>query len=213
MLFKRHRVPLASFSGKKISAIDVYGACKPIDRIDNGMDDISTQRLGVCRAQSLCASGLDFVWRSFHAPPKHIVLPARIDADDGPHSMIVRHDHHPRRPNHVDDGEHIRMKELFDSSALGLSQSFEDCRRVGHRAGQHLTDCFVSWILGKRRAAVSNKPFCLKHEDLHRREGEECHWGAEYTDLMSQKTVHKAMSALPQKADIRILITCDWASS
>jgi len=30
---------------------------------------------------------------------------------------------------------------------------------------------------------------------------------------MSQKTVHKAMSALPQKADIRILITCDWASS
>jgi hypothetical protein len=25
--------------------------------------------------------------------------------------------------------------------------------------------------------------------------------------------VHKAMSALPPKADIRILITCDWASS
>jgi hypothetical protein len=70
----------------------------------------------------------------------------------------------------------------------GLPQSLEDCRRVRHRAGQHLTDCFVSWILGKRRAAVSNKPFRLKHQDLHRRESEERHWGAEYSDLMSQKT-------------------------
>ena len=35
MLLKRHKVPLASFSGEKIAAVDVYGACQPIDRIDN----------------------------------------------------------------------------------------------------------------------------------------------------------------------------------
>src|SRR5262249_53248344 len=63
---------------------------------------------------------LDFVWRSFHAPPKHIVLPARVNTDDGPHSMIVGHDHHSWRPNHFDDGERIRMKEFLDFSALGL---------------------------------------------------------------------------------------------
>src|SRR6476620_131570 len=81
------------------------------------------------------APAASILWRSFHAPPKHIVLPARVNADDGPHSMIVRHDHHHRRPNHVDDGEHIRLKELFDSSALGLAQFFEDCRRIAYRAG------------------------------------------------------------------------------
>jgi hypothetical protein len=40
MLFKRHGVPFASFGGEKIAAVDVYGACKLIDRIDNGMDDV-----------------------------------------------------------------------------------------------------------------------------------------------------------------------------
>src|SRR5262245_36833579 len=168
MLLKRHRVPLASFSGEKIATIDVYGARKLIDRIDNGMDDVSAQRLSVHRAQGLRASCLDFVWRSFHAPPKHIVLPARVNTDDGPHSMIVGHDHHSWRPNHFDDGERIRMKEFLDFSALGLSQSFEDCRLIGHRASEHHTDCFESRILRKRRSAVSNKPFCLKHQDLHR---------------------------------------------
>src|SRR5688572_17050912 len=110
MLLKRHRVPLASFSGKKIAAVDMYGARKLIDRIDYGMDDVIAQRFSVPRAQSPCAGGLDFVWGSFHAPPKDIVLPARVNADHGPHSMIVRHDHHSRRPNYVDDGERIRMK-------------------------------------------------------------------------------------------------------
>src|SRR5262245_24721979 len=104
MLLKRHRVPLASFSGEKIAAVDVYGACKLINRIDNGVDDVSAQWFSVHRAQSLRASCLDFVWRSFHAPPKHIVLPARVNAYDGPHSVIVRHDHHSMCPNHVDDG-------------------------------------------------------------------------------------------------------------
>src|SRR4029079_8498729 len=85
--------------------------------------------------RAFAPAGLDFVWDSFAAPPNRMFLPARIDADDGPHSMIVRHDHHPRRPNHVDDGEHIRLKELFDSSALGLAQFFEDCRRIAYRAG------------------------------------------------------------------------------
>src|SRR5262245_40660894 len=135
MLLKRHRVPLASFSGEKIAAIDVYGACKLIDRIDNGMDDVSAQRLSVHRAQGLRASCLDFVWRSFHAPPKHIVLPARVNTDDGTHSMIVGHDHQFWRSIHSEDGERTLMKEFLDFSALGLSQSFEHCHRIGHRAG------------------------------------------------------------------------------
>src|SRR6185436_18702712 len=31
MFFKSQRVPLASFSGEKIAAVDVYGTCKLID--------------------------------------------------------------------------------------------------------------------------------------------------------------------------------------
>ena len=81
MLLKRHRVPLASLGGEKIAAIDVYGACKLIDRIDNGMDDVRAQRLSIHRAQSFRAGCLDFVWRSFHAPPKHIVFPAFDDCE------------------------------------------------------------------------------------------------------------------------------------
>jgi hypothetical protein len=40
-------VPLASFRSEKIAAIDVNGACKLIDRIDDGMNDVSAQRLGI----------------------------------------------------------------------------------------------------------------------------------------------------------------------
>src|SRR4029453_2346251 len=75
------------------------------------------------------------ILQALHAPPKHVVLPTCVNADDGPHSMVVRHDHHSGRPNYVDDGECIRMKKFLDSGALRLPQSFEDCRRIGDRTG------------------------------------------------------------------------------
>src|SRR5215471_18647120 len=60
---------------------------------------------------------------------------ARVNTNHSPHSMIVRHDHDSRRPNHVEDGERIRVKDFLDFSTLRFAQSFEDCRWVGYGMG------------------------------------------------------------------------------
>src|SRR6516164_8824638 len=174
MLLKSQGIPLASLRREKIATVDMDGARKPIDRIDDGMNDVSAQRFSVHCAKGLCTGGLDLVGASFHPPPKHIVLPARINADDGPHSMIVRHDHHSGCPDDIDDGERIRMKKLPNSGALRFPQPFEDCCWIRNSAGEYFTNCFVCRILCKRLAAISNKPLRIEHEHLHRTEkGEE----------------------------------------
>src|SRR6516164_9093959 len=132
------------------------------------MNDVSAQRLGIRFTKRLGADSFDLVWHSFQTSPEHIVFPARVNPDHSPHSMIVWHDHHSRCPNHVEDGERIRVKDFLDFSTLRLAQSFEDRRWIGYSAGWYFTHCFVGWIFGKGRAAVSNKPFRLEHDDLHR---------------------------------------------
>src|SRR5262249_36034190 len=132
------------------------------------MNDVSAQRFGIHLAKRLGANSFDLVWHSFQASPEHIVFPTCVNPDDSPHSMIVWHDHHSRCPNHVEDGERIRVKEFLDFSTLRLAQSFEDRRWSGNGTGKTFTPSFLIWFLGKARAAISNKSLCLEHGDLHR---------------------------------------------
>ena len=45
VLIERQRVPFAPFGTEEVAAIDVDGAGEPIDRVENGMNDIGAQGL------------------------------------------------------------------------------------------------------------------------------------------------------------------------
>jgi hypothetical protein len=77
------------------------------------------------------------------AAPEHVVLAAGVDSDDRPHIVIVRHDRHHRRPDHVQDGEIGCVVQLLNSGAIGLADAFQDAGGIGNRAGHHLTHRFV----------------------------------------------------------------------
>src|SRR6516162_5360381 len=138
MLKQGHRVPLAPLGAEKVSAIDVDGTSQPIDRVKNRMDNIGTQRFSVPLAQCFGTNRLDLVRRLPNTPPEDVVLPARIDTDDGPHAMIVGHYRHHRCPNDIEYGQRRRMKQRTDFSTLRLAQSLEDSCGMRYRAGQYL---------------------------------------------------------------------------
>src|SRR5262249_691921 len=84
MLLKRQRVPLTSFSGKKVATVNMNGASQAIDRVENRMNDIGTKRLGISFAKRLCANCLDLARRSTNTPPENVVLASGVDADHRP---------------------------------------------------------------------------------------------------------------------------------
>src|SRR5262249_107037 len=135
MFEKAHRIPFTALCREKIAAIYVDGAGKFVDGINDGMDDVGTQRLSIRFAKRLGAGCLNFVWRSFYSSPEHIVFASSVDTDHSPHSMIMRHDHHSGCPNHVEDGERSRVKDFLDFSTVRLAQSFEDRRWIGYGTG------------------------------------------------------------------------------
>src|SRR4029079_18269582 len=104
MLIKRHRVPFATFGGEEITAIDMDGSGQAVDRVDHRMNDVGAKRYGILFAKRSCARRFDSSWRLGDAPPEYVVLATRIDADDGPHLVIVGHHHHAGCPHHVYDG-------------------------------------------------------------------------------------------------------------
>src|SRR4029077_21100899 len=61
MLLKRQGIPLTSLSREKIAAIEMDGASKLIDRIDDGMNDVRAQRLSVHCTKGLRTRSLDLV--------------------------------------------------------------------------------------------------------------------------------------------------------
>jgi hypothetical protein len=68
------------------------------------MDDVVTQGIRIFRGQGPRAHGFQLAAEAaWHPAPEHIVLATRIDADYRPHLMIVGHDRHSRRPNHIQD--------------------------------------------------------------------------------------------------------------
>src|SRR3989442_7698726 len=94
-LFEGLGIPFAARRGKKISAINVDRRGNLIERIRNSMNNRCAQRSGILRVQLLGPVLLQAV---LGAAVKRILLTTSIDADDGPHAMIVGVELHPRCP-------------------------------------------------------------------------------------------------------------------
>src|SRR5262245_19468698 len=68
MLIKRQRVPFAAFGTEEVSTIDMDSAGELVDRVENRMNYIGVQGLGVRFAKCLGAHGLDLFWRFGNTP-------------------------------------------------------------------------------------------------------------------------------------------------
>ena len=70
----------------------------------DGMDDVVAQRLSISHGQGRRARGFQLATTTaWHAAPEDIVFATGVNADYRPHLMIVGHDCHARRPNHIQD--------------------------------------------------------------------------------------------------------------
>src|SRR5499425_1956539 len=99
-------IPLAPRHIKEIAPVDVNGARQAPDGIGHGVDNVAAERQSVALPDGLGAGCLDLTARSVRQPPpQDVVLAARVDPDDGPHVVIVRHHGHARAPYHVEDRE------------------------------------------------------------------------------------------------------------
>jgi hypothetical protein len=85
------------------------------------MDDVVSERLGILLAKRLGAGSFHPASAARDAAPKDIVFASGIDADDGPHIMIVGENGHHRRPEDVEDGQIVRLVELVNPSAFGFT--------------------------------------------------------------------------------------------
>jgi hypothetical protein len=86
------------------------------------MYDVVTKGVSIFRGQGPRAYSFQFAaMRARHPAPKDVVLSTRIDPDYRPHLMIVGHDCHMRRPNHVQDRQIARMVEFLDQRLLTKS--------------------------------------------------------------------------------------------
>ena len=118
------------------------GAGQPRDRIGDRVDDIVAKRLGVTNAQRLGAGRFDAVTVA-DATPEHIVLAAAVDTDNRPHVVIVGHDRHHRRPDHIQDREVGSVVELLSFCASRFAEALENRGRISDSPGHHLTHQFV----------------------------------------------------------------------
>src|SRR4051794_25448030 len=92
VLLKRLGVPFTARGGKKISAINVDRGRNLIERIRDSMDNRRAERSRVLCMQVLCSVLFQAM---LGTAVKRILLETSIDADDGPHAMIVGFDLHP----------------------------------------------------------------------------------------------------------------------
>ena len=96
------------------------------------------KRLGVTHAQGACASRLNSTVRiALDAPPEDVVLPAGVQANHRPHSMVVGHDRHCRGPDHVEDCQIRRVIKLLELGTLRFAQSPQNAGRIGYCAGDN----------------------------------------------------------------------------
>src|SRR6516162_25509 len=76
MLKKGQGVPFAALGAKKISPVDVDGTGQTIDRVQNRMNDVGAQELGVPLAQCFGSYRLDIIWDFTNTSPENVVLSA-----------------------------------------------------------------------------------------------------------------------------------------
>src|SRR6266536_4614898 len=103
------------------------------------MDDFSSQRYGLPRAQRLRAGGLDSGLTNVGcSPPEDVVLTARVDTDHSPHPVVVRKLAHPRAPDEVKDGQFGRSVENLGACAARLAETLENFCGSGDSTGNDI---------------------------------------------------------------------------
>src|SRR5262249_48929737 len=117
---ERLGIPLAprSWRREEVPTVDVDRSRQLADGIDHRMDDIRSEQSDVADAERASARGLD---AAGGAPPEHVVLAPREDADYGPHAVVVRLEAHPRSPREVEDGQLRRVVEQLEAGVLGFA--------------------------------------------------------------------------------------------
>ena len=109
LLRQCRRIPLTSWGSHEISPVDVDGArIRRPGRVVDRMDDVVTQQNHSAIGKLLTSRRDDGVAVS---AVKGVVFTAAVNADSGPHTVIVREEGHQRGPDDVEDCEILRPVE------------------------------------------------------------------------------------------------------
>src|SRR6516164_689013 len=97
LLGKFLRVPFTTPGGKEIAAVNVDRGSEFGCRVGDRVDNVFAERLRVFRAQRASPGSFELRFPDrCDTTPEDVVLAPTVDADNRPHMMIVRHDHHAR---------------------------------------------------------------------------------------------------------------------
>src|SRR6185436_12225904 len=91
------------------------------------------------------------------------LLAPSVDADDGPHPVVVRLEFHVRPPAQIQNRQIVCPVNGLDPGTLWLSQRTNDLARCGYSCGYEFSNRGVRVILFKCSAAIFNKTFFFKH--------------------------------------------------
>ena len=90
----------------EVAAVYVDRTCENARWVCGRVDYVFTERNSFSGSECVCPGSFDMALRIIlDASLEDVVLASSVNANDGPHVMIVRHDRHTRRPNGIDDRE------------------------------------------------------------------------------------------------------------
>jgi hypothetical protein len=124
------------------------------------VDNCRAQRDCILRVQLLAPVLLQ---ASFATLEEDILLATSIDADDGPHAVIVRFELHLGSPAKVEDGQIVCFVNRFNSRVPGLSERSHYLHRFAHGSRHQLPNRSMRVAFFERSAAFFNETFFLKH--------------------------------------------------
>ena len=144
----RARSPLAARLVHEVAAVHVDRAGEPVRRVGDRMDHVVPSTSTSPAPMSLPPESTSRPRRVGIPPEERVFFAAAVDADRGPHPVVVRVEAHLRSPNDVDDREvGPAVQEL--EPAVGRAQ------RVGHRG--RVGDARVRAPRGSRAAARNRR--------------------------------------------------------
>src|SRR5262249_14195793 len=96
LLPERFRIPFASLGSKEITSESGRACCKRAERVGPKIKIFGPESPRILPENPPPPRRFNLATRE--PPPKDIVLAARVNADNGPHLMVVGRDCHPRSP-------------------------------------------------------------------------------------------------------------------
>jgi len=164
LLDQGFRIPFAAARGEKIAAVDVNGAGETGNRICDGMNDVLSERLGVFFAEGAGSGGFEFAGGGTgNATPEDVVFAAGVNADDGPHLVIVGEERHVGAPDDVEDGEEGRAEESLDAGAGRFAEGFQDGGGIGDGTSGDIPNEVLVGVLLESRAAIADEGIQFEH--------------------------------------------------